>query len=63
MWFLIQSSIILAVMASNIQYHWTPNGYLASLLAGIAAYLATAACLSIGELITWLKIKRTGDSR
>jgi hypothetical protein len=63
MWWLIQSSIIMAVLVSNIQYHWTPNGYLASLLAGIAAYLATAACLSIGELITRLRINRTGDSR
>jgi hypothetical protein len=61
--YLLQSLIIFAVLASNIQYHWTPNGYLASLLAGIAAYLATAACLSIGELITRIRIRRTGDSR
>jgi hypothetical protein len=30
MWFLIQSSIIFAVVASNIKWYWTPNGYLAS---------------------------------
>jgi hypothetical protein len=57
MMYLLQSSIIFAVMASNIQYHWTPNG---SLLAGIAAYVATAL---LSDLIIWLKIKRTGDSR
>jgi hypothetical protein len=43
MWFLIQSAIMFAVLASNIQYHWTPNGYLASMLGGIAALLATVA--------------------
>jgi hypothetical protein len=30
MWLLIQSLIIFAVLASNIHWHWTPNGYLAS---------------------------------
>jgi hypothetical protein len=29
LWFLIQSSIIFAVIASNIHWHWTPNTYLA----------------------------------
>ena len=32
MYFLLQSSIIFAVCASNIRWHWTPNGYLASVL-------------------------------
>jgi hypothetical protein len=32
MWFLFQSTIIFAVMASNIHWHWTPNGYLAGLI-------------------------------
>jgi hypothetical protein len=31
MYFLLQSSIIFAVVASNIRWHWTPNGYLARL--------------------------------
>jgi hypothetical protein len=43
MYFLLQSSIIFAVLASNIAWHWTPNGYLASMLGGIAALLATVA--------------------
>jgi hypothetical protein len=29
MWLLFQSTIIFAVVASNIKWHWTPNGYLA----------------------------------
>jgi len=41
MWFLFQSLIIFAVMASNIHWHWTPNGYLAGLLACLLAYGAT----------------------
>jgi hypothetical protein len=36
MWFLLQSSIIFAVCASNIRWHWTPNGYLAGLM-GVGA--------------------------
>ena len=30
MWYLFQSLIIFAVMASNIHWQWTPNGYLAA---------------------------------
>ena len=41
MYFLLQASIIFAVCASNIHWHWTPNGYLASTLG--AALLATGA--------------------
>jgi len=38
MWFLFQSSIIFAVVASNIHWHWTPNGYLASAIGVALAY-------------------------
>jgi hypothetical protein len=31
-WFILQSSIIFAVIASNLFWHWTPNGYLAGLI-------------------------------
>jgi hypothetical protein len=34
---------ILAVVASNIHWHWTPNGYLAGLIGvGLAYGLTTA---------------------
>jgi hypothetical protein len=47
-WFLFQASIIFAVVASNIHWHWTPNGYLAGLIGVGAAYglmLLLSACL------------------
>lgn len=42
MWFLVQSTIIFAVVASNIHWCWTPNGYLASAIGIGLAYVATA---------------------
>ncbi len=37
MWYLLQSLIIFAVVASNIAWQWTPNHYIPPLLgAGIA---------------------------
>jgi hypothetical protein len=41
LWFLIQSAIIFAVVASNIHWHWTPNGYLAALAGAVLAYGVT----------------------
>jgi hypothetical protein len=41
-WFLFQSTIIFAVMASNIHWQWTPNGYLAGLMGVGLAYGVTA---------------------
>ena len=41
MWFLFQSTIIFAVVASNIHWHWTPNGYLAGLIGVGLAWLLT----------------------
>ena len=41
MWFLLQSSIIFAVCASNIRWHCTPNGYLASIIGIGLAWLVT----------------------
>jgi hypothetical protein len=41
MWFLRQSLIIFAVVASNLRWHWTPNSYLASGLGFLLAFLLT----------------------
>ncbi|MGN8547831.1 hypothetical protein ACQPTN_24910 [Bradyrhizobium sp. 13971] len=41
MWFLFQSLVIFAVVASNIRWHWTPNGYLACLLGAGLAWVLT----------------------
>ena len=58
MMYLLQSLIIFAVCASNIRWQWTPNGYLASMLGGIAALLATVA---VNGLLAWRQ--RLADSR
>jgi hypothetical protein len=54
-WFLLQGSCIFAVMASNIHWQWTPNGYLAGLIGAALALGATAA---INELLLWAGQKR-----
>jgi hypothetical protein len=60
MWFLFQGLIMFGVMASNIRWQWTPNGYLAGLIGAALAYGATVLLSYINSL---LKIKRTSDSR
>lgn len=50
MWSFIQGSIVFAVVASNIKWHWTPSGYLASMLGGAAALLVTLIANDISEL-------------
>jgi hypothetical protein len=42
MWFIFQAIVIFAVMASNIRWHWTPNGYAAGLLTARLACGAAA---------------------
>jgi hypothetical protein len=43
MWFILQGSIVFAVVASNIHWQWTPNAYLATILGAVAALLVTVA--------------------
>jgi mannitol-specific phosphotransferase system IIBC component len=59
-WFLFQSLIIFAVMASNIRWHWTPNGYLAVLIGAGLAYGLTCLISTLGAARA---IKRTSYSR
>jgi uncharacterized membrane protein len=42
MWYLFQGLIVFAVVASNIHWQWTPNGYLAAGLGAGIAFLVTA---------------------
>lgn len=64
MWWLLQSTIIIAVAGSNGQYHWTPNGYLASLVGVGCAMLATMAVNSVLELLAKLRQpKNAGNQR
>jgi hypothetical protein len=55
MWFWFQGLIMFAVMASNVHWHWTPNGYLAGLLGWIAALLVTVGLNGLGGLIGKLR--------
>jgi hypothetical protein len=50
MWYLLQGLIVFAVMASNIHWQWTPNGYLAAVIGGGLAFLSTEI---INELRAW----------
>ena len=56
MWYLIQGLIVFAVLASNVHWHWTPNSYLASLIAGGIALLFT---VTVNQLtVLWSRKKR-----
>ena len=54
---ILQFSIVVAVVGSNGQYHWTPNGYVAGLLGVLAAFLVTLLIVAIGDLLLILKKK------
>jgi hypothetical protein len=43
MWYLLQGVVMFSVLASNIHFNWTPNGYLAALIAVGAAWAVTQA--------------------
>jgi hypothetical protein len=50
MWLILQSLVIFAVVASNIHWHWTPNGYLASMLGFLLALLLTVGLSRLIEM-------------
>jgi hypothetical protein len=52
MWFLFQGLIVFAVVASNIHWQWTPNMYLATVIGGVAALLAT---VGLSNLLLWAR--------
>jgi len=58
----MQFAIVVAVVGSNGQYHWTPNGYVAGLLGGLAALLMTLLVAGIGDLFLILKKKLNHQS-
>lgn len=41
LWYVLQISVAVLVLASNQQYQWTPNGYLASLIAFGSAFFVS----------------------
>ena len=54
MWLILQGLIIYAVIASNLHWHWTPNGYLAGLI-GVGLAWGLTRLLSV----RWWKLGRT----
>jgi membrane protein implicated in regulation of membrane protease activity len=50
-----QLTIFILVIASNAVWQWTPNGYLAAILAAMAAFALTAAPVT---LLTRLRLRR-----
>ena len=63
MWLIFQGLIIFGIVTSNAYLHWTPNGYLASLIGVGAAWLATYVILKGQELRHRLVRERSGDQR
>jgi len=51
MWFVLQSLIIFAVIASNIHWHWTPNGYVAGLIGVCLAYVVTCTVILVTQKV------------
>jgi hypothetical protein len=50
MYYLLQISIVFALMASNIHWQCTPNGYLAGLVGTGLAYVSTVA---VNQSLLW----------
>jgi hypothetical protein len=51
MWFAFQGLIVFAVVASNIHWNWTENGYLASVLGFLLALLLTVGLSRLIEIV------------
>jgi len=54
LWKIFQFVVIVAVAGSNGQYHWTPNGYVAGIVAVFAAFALTAILSELFRLVSWL---------
>jgi hypothetical protein len=50
----LQFSVAVAVVGSNIKYQWTPNGLVAGIIAFFAALLATAVIIESLRFYRWL---------
>ena len=55
LWKLLQLAIVFAVLLSNAEYQWTPNGYVAG---GLAVFAAFAATVLLGDLFRLLRLGR-----
>lgn len=61
LWNAFQLAIFVGVVSTNIEWKWTPNGYLASLIGIGAAYVATVALSWLGLKLGPLLRKKRAD--
>jgi len=47
--YLLQALIIFAVVATNIHWAWTPNGYLPAGIGVLLAWIVTVAIVSVRD--------------
>lgn len=59
---IMQFAIVILVVGSNGQYHWTPNGYVAGLVGLFAALMATVLIIGTRNLVNVL-IQKFGNQR
>lgn len=50
----MQFCVIVAVIGSNGEYHWTPNGYAAGIVALFVSLLATVIVIDSVRSLRWL---------
>lgn len=67
LWKLFQLTIFVGVMTTNIEWQWTPNGYVASGIAIACAYAATVALSWLfslpGRLKHWSFLRQQRNDR
>jgi hypothetical protein len=51
------------VVASNIEWSWTPNKLLAGMIGGVTAYGVTAALSKVGDLLMVWRARRAKAAR
>ncbi|SEB95165.1 hypothetical protein [Bradyrhizobium erythrophlei] len=59
MWHLLQSIVIFGVIASNIHWRWTPNGYLAAMIGAGLAWLLTQIVNELPQTLKGLRRRRS----
>lgn len=53
LWKILQVSVFMGILATNIEYQWTPNGLVAGIVALLGALLATAIVSKLRDLLAW----------
>ena len=53
----LQLLIVFGVLASNVHWKWTPNGYLAAIVAGLAVWITTVLPVSLWRKLLRFKAK------